>query len=238
MSLTYQSDAAPIARQTRQILNSATASLTGKRRGPDPHVRRDSVDVDHPDAQVWRKIEDGSKSRGLAWADALLQTAEEFDIVHKKHGSRGPLQANGIRVLKAILRRALDFATGRSEPELLTIVKWTGLSKPAVVAALARLREHGFLDWIRRSIRVGEKGQPGPQRKQTSNAYFFTFGRMRERHRSVWQRFRQLLARKLASAAARTGHPPDSPPPLAALPSSPLGAALASLGARIESASS
>lgn len=87
MSQTYQSDAAPIARQTRQILKSATASLRGKRRGPDPHVRRDSVDVDHPDAQVWQKIEDGSKSSGLAWADALLQTAEEFDIVHKKHGS-------------------------------------------------------------------------------------------------------------------------------------------------------
>ncbi|WP_294219318.1 hypothetical protein, partial [uncultured Sphingomonas sp.] len=203
MSLTLSSDASSIARQTRQILESATAGLTGKRRGPDPHVRRDSYDIDDPRAQVWRKIEDGSKQGGLAFADALLQTAEEFDVVHKRKGSRGPLQANGIRVLKAILRRALDFKTGRSEPELLTIVEWTGLSKPAVVAALARLREHGFLDWIRRSVRIGKKGLAGPQRKQTSNAYFFSLGRMRDRHKGVWQRFRQLLARKLANVAAK-----------------------------------
>jgi hypothetical protein len=238
MSLTFSSDAAPTARQTLQIITRAAAGMTGKSRGPDPHVRRDSYDVDSDQANVWRKIEDGSKHTGLAWADALLQTAEEFDVVHKKHGERGPLQANGIRILKAILRRALDFKTGRSEPELLTIMKWTGLSKPAVVAGLARLRDHGFLDWVRRSIRVGRKGQPGPQRKQTSNAYYFGFGRMRDRHKGVWQRFRQLLARKLANVAARTATPPDSPlrPPQVA--TGALGAALASLGARVESASS
>jgi hypothetical protein len=100
--------------------------------------------VDSDQANVWRKIEDGSKHAGLAWTDALLQTAEEFDVVHKKPGERGPLQANGIRVLKAMLQRALDYKTGRSEPELLTIMKWTGLAKSAVVGVLARLREHGF----------------------------------------------------------------------------------------------
>ncbi|MBI0475379.1 hypothetical protein D9601_08450 [Sphingomonas sp. MA1305] len=184
MSFTSTSDAAPIARQTRQLIKQATAGMTGKTRGPDPHVRRDSYDVDDSRAQVWRKIEDGTKKGGLAFADALLKTAEEFDVVHKQKGSRGPLQANGIRVLKAIVRKALDFKTGRSEPELLTIMKWTGLSKPAVVGALKRLREHGFLDWVRRSVRAGAKGQAGPQRKQTSNAYFFSFARMRDRHKA------------------------------------------------------
>ena len=227
-----------LARATRQLLKGAGAQLAGKKRGPDPQVRRNSYDVDHRDAQVWCRIENGSKQAGLAWVDALLQTAEEFDVVHKKAGERGPLQANGIRVLAAIVRRALDFRDGRSEPELLTIMKWTGLSKPAVVGALARLRAHGFLDWVRRTIRVAEKGQAGPQRKQTSNAYFFAFSRMREKHRGVWQRFRQLLARKLANAAARTPAVGASTAPPAPTASGPLGAALASLGAAVASASS
>ncbi|KQR83456.1 hypothetical protein [Sphingomonas sp. Leaf343] len=241
MSQNSTPSAAQTAREARQLTNAFTAKLTQKSRGPDPHVRRDSYDVDDDRAKVWRKIEDGSRHAGLAWADALIQTAEEFDVVHKKHGARGPLQANGIRVLRSIVRRALDFATGRSEPELLTIMKWTGLSKNAVVGALARLREHGFLDWVRRTIRVGEKGQPGPQRKQTSNAYWFGFGRMQNKHRGVWQRFRQLLAKKLANK------PPSgaTPPKLLTAGSTPirvasgeLGAVLASLGAKIESASS
>jgi hypothetical protein len=227
-----------LARATRNVLKGAGARLAGKERGPDRRVRRDSYDIDDPRAQVWRRIEDGSKASGLAWADALLQTAEEFDVVHKKKGERGPLQANGLRVLAAIVRRALDFTSGRSEPELLTLVKWTGLSKPAVVGALARLREHGFLDWIRRSIRAGEKGQPGPQRKQTSNAYFFGFGRMRDKHKGVWQRFRQLLARKLANAAARSPGAAQTAPTAPTPPSGPLGIALASLGNAVASASS
>lgn len=238
MSLTFSPDTAPIAHQARQLIKQTAASLSGKTRGPDPQVRRDSFDVDDSRAQVWRRIEDGSKAGGLAWADAMLQTAEEFDILHKKRGERGPLQANGIRVLTAILRRALDFKTGRSEPELLTLMKWTGLSKPAVVGALARLRDHGFLDWVRRTIRVGKKGMAGPQRKQTSNAYFFGMGRMRNRHKGVWQRFRQLLARKLANAAARDAPPPDSPPRPIVVATGALGAALASFGSSIESASS
>ncbi|HEX8484661.1 hypothetical protein [Sphingomonas sp.] len=241
MSLVHSPSAAPPAREARQLIKAFTASRTEKSRGPDAHVRRDSYDVDDDRAKVWRRVEDGTKSGGLAWADALLQTAEEFDVVHKKKGERGPLQANGVRVLGAIVRRALDFATGRSEPELLTIMKWTGLSKPAVVGALARLREHGFLDWVRRTIRVGKKGEPGPQRKQTSNAYSFGFGRMQNKHRGVWQRFRQLLARKLANAAPKATAPaaaPPSAPPIATAASSPLAAAVASFGAAVWSASS
>ena len=222
-------------RAAQDLYKSTIARLAGRERGADRHVRRDGYDVDHERAQVWRRIEDGTKAGGLAWADALLQAANEFDVAGKKPGERGPLQANGVRVLEVLVRKALDFATGRSEPELLTLVKWTGLSKPAVVAALARLREHGFLDWVRRSIRTGAKGQAGPQRKQTSNAYFFGFGRMRDKHRNVWQRFRQLLARKLANAAARSGEPAPMPAPM---PSGPLGEALAALGERVRSASS
>ena len=36
--------------------------------------------------------------------------------------------------------------------------------------ALANLRDHGFLDWLRRYVPTGNEGR-GPQVQQTSNAY-------------------------------------------------------------------
>ena len=46
----------------------------------------------------------------------------------------------------------------------------TKRSKDAVVRALAALRRHGFVDWLRRYIPTGNLGA-GPQVQQTSNAY-------------------------------------------------------------------
>jgi hypothetical protein len=44
-------------------------------------------------------------------------------------------------------------------------------SKDAVVRALAALREHGFLDWLRRHEQVELVEGPGPRVRQVSNAY-------------------------------------------------------------------
>jgi hypothetical protein len=44
-------------------------------------------------------------------------------------------------------------------------------SKDAVVRALAALREHGFLDWLRRHEKVELVEGPGPRVRQVSNAY-------------------------------------------------------------------
>lgn len=75
---------APSPRDIQQLLKGATSRLTGRdRRGPDngegrrvPH--RNSVDVEHPDANRWARIGDGSVAAGLAHREALVETAEEL----------------------------------------------------------------------------------------------------------------------------------------------------------------
>ncbi|MGV8952472.1 MAG: helix-turn-helix domain-containing protein, partial [Cypionkella sp.] len=42
-------------------------------------------------------------------------------------------------------------------------------SRDAIVRALGALRDHGFLDWLRRYVPTGN--ETGPQVQQTSNAY-------------------------------------------------------------------
>ena len=70
------------------------------------------------------------------------------------------------------LYRIVDFKTGRLEPAIATICSRIRRARSAVVAAMARLREHGFLDWIRRTEPVDNDGA-GPQVKQVANAYWF-----------------------------------------------------------------
>jgi len=48
------------------------------------------------------------------------------------------------------LARLIDYRTSRLEPALTTIMGRVMRSKDAVVRALANLRTHGFLDWLRR----------------------------------------------------------------------------------------
>lgn len=75
---------AQLARDVQRLMKGATANLTGRsRRGPDtgegrrvPH--RNSVDVNHPDANRWARIGDGSVAAGLAHREALVETAEQL----------------------------------------------------------------------------------------------------------------------------------------------------------------
>jgi hypothetical protein len=205
-------------RNVKQLIAGATASLTGRERGPDKSVRRDSYDIDDPRAQVFRPIGDGTIAGAMGWIDALLQTAREFDRYHKKPGQRGGLGGPYvITVLEALLGRrgvvAIDFKSGRLDPALTTLEKITGYARGTIVRALAKLREHGFLDWVRRSRKTGNDREFGPQREQTSNAYFFSLSRL---PKAVLRRFLDLVAARRAKAAARAATAPTAtqgPPP-------------------------
>jgi hypothetical protein len=101
-----------------------------------------------------------------------MQAAQYYDRKHKEAGKwNGPLGAIGLEVLRE-LYRIVDFKTGRLEPAIATICRTIRRSKQAVVNALARLKEHGFLDWIRRSEPVTAEGA-GPRIRQVTNAYGF-----------------------------------------------------------------
>src|SRR5690606_22243346 len=61
---------------------------------------------------------------------------------------------------------------------------------------LKALRDHGFLDWLRRYVPTGERGARGPQVQQTSNAYRL----------SLPQRAKALLGRYFQPAPVPDDH--------------------------------
>lgn len=113
-----------------------------------------------------------------------------------------------VTVLEALLH-TLDFATGRLDQAIETIAGRAGCHRNSVIAALRRLRAHGFVAWVRRTVKTGNDSEFAPQREQTSNAYHFE-------HRSrmpkgLFQRYVQILTSKLK----RLGKSPQQQPPAA-----------------------
>lgn len=143
------------------------------------------------------------------------------------------LRRGDVTILEAMLA-CLSYSTGRLFPSYEKIAAIAGCSLGAAKAAVKRLCHHGIVSKVRRTIKTALAGEQGPQREQTSNAYFFEHQQRMEPH--VWQRFKQLLTRKLrrlgavpAAIAARAAveAAPPSPHALA------LRSSIASLGASV-----
>lgn len=281
---------AAIARQTRQLLKGAGASLSGRERGPDWSdeagarvPRRNSYEVTDPRAQPWRKIGDGSVGHGLAHREALLETAgeeyqqgwrenplheirdarEHYDALSRELDgyleSAGPpigrpavirqemarlkvildradrrLRRIDVTILKALLRR-VEFATGRLFPAIATIAADAACHRNSVVASLRRLKAHGFIDWVRRSIRTGNDNEFAPQLEQTSNAYYFDH--QRKMASRAWQRFTQRLVAKLRRLGSVPAGVAQGSPVAPEIASPELRATLSALGALVTNAS-
>jgi len=235
---------APTTHQARQLLKKATAGLLGKDRGQDRSVRRNSYDVDDRRAQVFTPIGDGTKRGAFDWIDVYLDTAREYDDFHRGDRGKRPLGYTGIRVLEILLGRRgvpIDFKTGRLDPALDTIARIAGLVRATVIRALARLREHGFINWVRRSRPTENAGTFGPQREQITNAYYFNLAGLPGK---VRQRFRDLLARRAlkrinrAQSRTTTPAPPQLPaPPSITVADPAMAALLARVGVLVDNAS-
>lgn len=147
------------------------------------------------------------------------------------------LQSVDVDILRALLS-FWDFATGMLMPSHDTIAKRAGKHVNTVIGALKRLQIHGIVDWVRRTTRTGNEGEFGPQLEQTSNAYFFDH--RRKMASRTWQTYWKRLCAKLR----RFGSPRPSAAPggaklalvTATAPLTPVQAALASLGASIDNA--
>lgn len=228
---------AATARETRATIKRVGAALAGRKRGKDPFVRRDSYDVDDPRAQVFRPIGDGTIAGGLGWVEDLVKLAKEFDALTRRDSDRGRghLTPYGVAVLEALVHgNQLNFRTGRLEPAIAWIEKVTGFARKTVVDALARLKRHGFLDWVRRSRKTGVVGEAGPQREQETNAYFFDVGRL---PRHVLQRFRDLQEKRRRRRSNGAPAAPTAAPPAPTVQDAALSSALQRLGALIPGAS-
>ncbi|KQM21671.1 hypothetical protein ASE73_14910 [Sphingomonas sp. Leaf24] len=245
MSLT-PSTPREIARASRAVTRGFAAKLSGRERGHDRAVHRESYDVHDSRAQVSQRLADGSEAATHAYVDALVKTAREYDLFERGKKKPRPLKDTGIVVLEALLRNHWhEFKTGRIDPAISQLMKATSYVRQTIVDALARLERHGFIGWVRRTIRISDPVPGGPIRQQTNNSYFVDEARIASRAgRNVRDRFRQLLARAKARMVLRAKQQPSAPPTVTPrpaprpVPPSDLAAAVAALGAAFDRGSS
>lgn len=103
--------------------------------------------------------------------DRIILAAERFELSRKAAGRKnGPLGGVALEILR-LFRHVVDFRTGRLDPSIDFLMARLRRSRAAIVAALKALRAHGYLEWLRRYVPVGQPGVRGPQVQQTSNAY-------------------------------------------------------------------
>lgn len=141
----------------------------------DQRVWRGSYDENDKRAQVAMPM-NGDTSAALNFIDVYILALKKWANEIKKSGRAHSITHNMIAVAEALLRRCTDFKSGRCTPRIDTIMEKTGFARPTVISLLAKLRDHGLLDWVRRTVR--KTGSEGPRIAQTSNAYFVDLQRL------------------------------------------------------------
>ena len=136
-------------------------------------VRRNSFHAhDRRALGIWQPIARNGESPHRLISESL-KAAQRYNELKKGAGERqGPLGDVGMRLLRE-LSGIVDYKTGRLEPALETLCKRINRSRSTVVKYLAKLKLHGFLDWVRRTEPTGNEGA-GPQVRQITNAYRLT----------------------------------------------------------------
>ena len=196
---------------------------------PREPIRRHSRPRGRCEGMFWRPFNPKDIGR-------YLLAAERFERAGRQKGDRsGPLGAVALEVLRELVR-LIDYRTGRLEPALTTLMRRVKRSKDAVVRALANLRTHGFLDWLRRWEATGDR-EGGPAVKQATNAYRLTLppaaekllGHLASPPPTPEDIEHARAARMAAVVAMVDGLPLDEQPAAAGL-TGPLAAALSRLG--------
>lgn len=160
--------------QSRGLENSVSAAAA--RRTGQPVRRRSHLAG--REGVFWRGIK-----RRDAWQ--IVTAAKRYDEAGKEFGKRnGPLGHVALQVID-LLANTVDYRTGRLDPSIEFLMQKTRRCRAAIVRALAALRAHGFLEWMRRYVPAESEGGRGPQVRQTSNAYRL----------SLPERARRLLGR-------------------------------------------
>lgn len=146
----------------------APADEAGRRRSTMPKrtgqpVHRHSRTKGRCEGAFWRPTSRQDVRR-------IVDAAKRYELAGRQPGARvGPLGSVALEVLE-FLANLVSYKTGQLDPALETIMRRVKRSKDAVHRALKALKEHGFLEWLRRYEPTGNEGR-GPQVKQTSNAY-------------------------------------------------------------------
>ena len=143
-------------------LGAVISGITAKRTHAPVH--RHSKPAGQCEAAIWRRTTRQDTRQ-------IMLAAKRYEIAMKQPGKRtGPLGAVALEVLE-LLTNLVDYRTGRLDPSLDTMMRRLRRSRDAIVRALKALRDHGFVDWLRRFVPTDNEGNKGPQVRQTSNAY-------------------------------------------------------------------
>jgi hypothetical protein len=127
-------------------------------------VRRGSRLVGTCEGAFWRRTDRQEVRR-------VVLAAKRYELTGRVAGRRrGPLGHVALEILE-LLANLVSHRSGRLEPSYAYLMQKLRRSKDAVHRALLALREHGFLDWLRRHEKVELVEGPGPRVRQVSNAY-------------------------------------------------------------------
>jgi hypothetical protein len=154
---------------------SAAAFSVADWKPSDQRIWRGSYDENDSRAQVAMPTGGDTKS-ALTFIDVYVLGLKKWANESKQRGRAHSITHNMIAVAETLLRRCTDFKTGRCTPCIETIMGKTGFARPTVISHLAKLRDQGMLDWVRRTVRT--TGGEGPRIAQTSNAYFVDLQRL------------------------------------------------------------
>lgn len=169
-----------------------------KRERSGQPVRRNSQNAGGQELALWRVHNTFPKSEH----NARMRALEEFERETKLPGRRnGAIGGIGLEVYRYLLRLR-GRKNGRLDPTIRWIADAISRSRSAVAAALARLKEHGFLDWIRRCQPIENAAPDEQQAEQIANAYILQIPvTAKERIRRMLRRpneFVRAVAEKLA----------------------------------------
>lgn len=154
----------------------AIGDLFGRIVNPDERrwkVHADTTTRKGEEGTFFRPIHKRLKARIMFAAQQEERAGRKENRLARNRKRNGPLGPVAIEVLRYLLSIA-NIRTGQLDPALATIAREVGHSVEGVRQALVRLRNAGFVQWIRRYVETGHRGRRGPQLEQASNAYRIT----------------------------------------------------------------
>jgi hypothetical protein len=146
-----------------ESIGDITAVQQGRGRRTHQPIHRHSRPAGRCEGVFWR-------ATSRREVQEIVLAARRYELTTRQPGARsGALGFVALEVLD-LFANLVNFRNGRLDPSLDFLMAKLKRSRDAIVRALAALRDHGFLDWLRRFEPTGHEGR-GPQVRQVSNAY-------------------------------------------------------------------
>ncbi len=187
-----------------------TRDLVKATRRPEPEERRTHARVRRGSQKAGGRWETRF-ARKITWreGDQIRRAAQMMDERSKKAGDRrGCLGLEALKILKLMTEQLAR--TGRFDMAYGTIARLLRIARSCTVAAMARLRNAGFVFWVRRCVPTDLQGQRGPQYAQTSNLYRRACRRPGARCWTAWSEKRSS-GRLRTTRRTRPRPPPRQP---------------------------